>query len=318
MDEYGDEAVQSLHFFYDAQSRPVFVEYNGMKYRYIHNLQGDIVGIVDGNGNLVVEYKYDAWGKPIAITGTLKTSLGALNPFRYRGYIYDEETELYWLKSRYYSSRQYRFISIDYLLGKRGSVVEHNVYAYSKNSPIMLADDNGDSPYSATKALEYAKKWYNKRNPEFSYKGMGSDCANFVSQCLFAGGMPGTKKWFYWRVIFFSSSFTLKIKVTPAWGTAKGLFNYLKDDMKFSYVKVTNSQELIDAISDGKVRVGNPAFFEGPSVHHAVLVGSITSDDQDAYFYAHTTDRSPTDKAVSFSSVLKSETIYIFTIPEDI
>ena len=52
-----------MHFFYDAQSRPAKVEFNGTVYTYIHSLQGDIVGIVDSNGALVVEYKYDAWGK---------------------------------------------------------------------------------------------------------------------------------------------------------------------------------------------------------------------------------------------------------------
>lgn len=53
-----------MHFFYDAQGRPAMVEFNGALYSYVHNLQGDIVGIVDSAGSLVVEYKYDAWGKP--------------------------------------------------------------------------------------------------------------------------------------------------------------------------------------------------------------------------------------------------------------
>ena len=56
----------------------------------------------DANGNKVVEYKYDAWGKPISKTGSLASTLGTLNPFRYRGYVYDEETNLYYLRSRYY------------------------------------------------------------------------------------------------------------------------------------------------------------------------------------------------------------------------
>ena len=51
-----------LHFFYDEQNRPAKIEFNGTMYTYLHNLQGDIVGIVDNAGTLVVEYKYDAWG----------------------------------------------------------------------------------------------------------------------------------------------------------------------------------------------------------------------------------------------------------------
>ena len=60
VDESGAESTEDVHFFYDVQSRPAFVEYNGTKYRYVYNLQGDIVGIVDTAGVLVVEYKYEA------------------------------------------------------------------------------------------------------------------------------------------------------------------------------------------------------------------------------------------------------------------
>ena len=75
MDESGAESTEDLHFFYEEQSVPTFVEYNGVKYHYIHNSHGDIVGIIDAAGNLVVEYEYDAWGKLLSVTGTLKISL---------------------------------------------------------------------------------------------------------------------------------------------------------------------------------------------------------------------------------------------------
>jgi len=86
VDMDGVETSEELHFFYDAQSRPAMVEYNSAMYSYLHNLQGDIVGIVDAEGTLVVEYKYDAWGKPVSTTGSLAGTLADLNPFRYRGY----------------------------------------------------------------------------------------------------------------------------------------------------------------------------------------------------------------------------------------
>ena len=44
------------------------------------------------SGAKVVEYTYDAWGKPLTKTGTLASTLGTVQPFRYRGYVYDEET----------------------------------------------------------------------------------------------------------------------------------------------------------------------------------------------------------------------------------
>ena len=65
-----------LHFFYDAQNRPAVVVYNGTAYAYVKSLQGDIVAILDENGNTVVSYGYDAWGAPLWCTGELAETLG--------------------------------------------------------------------------------------------------------------------------------------------------------------------------------------------------------------------------------------------------
>ncbi|MBO4306354.1 MAG: RHS repeat-associated core domain-containing protein, partial [Clostridia bacterium] len=62
----------------------------------------DYCKLIDKNKNAVVEYTYDSWGKPVAVTGTLSTTLGANQPFRYRGYVHDNETGGYYLQSRYY------------------------------------------------------------------------------------------------------------------------------------------------------------------------------------------------------------------------
>ena len=79
--------TDELHFFYDAQNRPAVVVYNGTA--YVKSLQGDVIALLDGTGNVVVSYVYDAWGMPIGKSGTLAETLGTLNPFRYRGYVFD-------------------------------------------------------------------------------------------------------------------------------------------------------------------------------------------------------------------------------------
>ena len=107
------------------------LEYNGTSYRYLHNLQGDVIGLIDGNGNRVVEYSYDAWGKPIQKTGTMADTLGTLQPFRYRGYVWGEETGLYYLRSRYYRPEWCRFISADMLMNRI-------LYRYCENNPIVM------------------------------------------------------------------------------------------------------------------------------------------------------------------------------------
>ena len=110
-------------------------EYNGQQYYYRKNLQGDIVAICDHCGNLLGEYEYDAWGKILSQGGS---ELLTINPFRYRGYYYDEETGLYYLNSRYYDPETGRFISPDSLKYLEPETCNGlNLYAYCGNNPVV-------------------------------------------------------------------------------------------------------------------------------------------------------------------------------------
>ena len=135
------QGSHDLHFFYDAQGKPGMVTYNDVDYFYVYNLQGDVVALIDANGTQVVEYVYDAWGYPISKTGTMAATLGTVNPFRYRGYVYDEETGLYYLRSRYYNPEWKRFINADKYISQ-GSLFA-NMFAYCKNAPLMFNDPDG-------------------------------------------------------------------------------------------------------------------------------------------------------------------------------
>ena len=136
-------ATNTMYFYYGAQGRPAKVNFNGTMYTYIHNLQGDIVGMLDRSGALVVEYKYDAWGKLLSTTGTLKATLGKLNPFRYRGYVYDTETGLYYLRSRYYNPSWGRFVNADSILIPIDWRTRLNMFSYVNNNPVLNCDYNG-------------------------------------------------------------------------------------------------------------------------------------------------------------------------------
>ena len=67
---------------------------------------------LDNSDTAVVKYKYDAYGNCTILSGSNVTIANA-NPFRYRGYYYDEETKLYYLNARYYNPDWCRFISTD-------------------------------------------------------------------------------------------------------------------------------------------------------------------------------------------------------------
>ena len=131
-----------IHYYYDENGVAGF-EYAGQQYYYRKNLQGDIIGIYDSCGNLLGEYKYDAWGNILSQGGS---NILTINPFRYRGYYYDEETGLYYLNSRYYDPETGRFISPDDVGVLDETFTQPNglnLYAYCYNNPVMMTDPDG-------------------------------------------------------------------------------------------------------------------------------------------------------------------------------
>ena len=130
-------------FSYDAAGKVVSVKYNNNEYYYVRNGQGDIVKLIDVSGASVVEYSYDTWGKKVTTTGSLAGTLGLIQPFRYRGYVYDYETGFYYLQSRYYDPTTGRFISADVLLSTGQGVLGHNCYAYCLDNPVNMVDEGG-------------------------------------------------------------------------------------------------------------------------------------------------------------------------------
>ena len=132
----------TLLFVYDENNSPIGFRYNNDYYVYAKNLQGDIVEIYDNAGNVVTKYVYDAWGNIISITGSLASTVGAVNPFRYRGYYWDSETGFYWLQTRYYDPATGRFINADSYLFE--NIQGFNLYAYCYNNPVMYVDYDGE------------------------------------------------------------------------------------------------------------------------------------------------------------------------------
>ena len=134
----------TLCFAYDAVGAPLTVNYNGTTFYYVTNLQGDVIAILDRTGYPVVQYTYNAWGELLSATGPMLSSLGALNPLLYRGYVYDRETGLYYLQSRYYNPEIGRFISADNYPSTGQGLTGNNMFAYCGNNPVSRADSSGE------------------------------------------------------------------------------------------------------------------------------------------------------------------------------
>ena len=134
-------------------------------YWFKKNELGDIAEIYGVNGKLC-EYRYDAWGNyrlidsgtgmdvtKDQVIGGISTNvsvhIGHINPFRYRGYYYDEETGFYYLNTRYYDPEIRRFINMDNpeLVAQLAQTPgQLNLYAYCNNNPIAMIDGNGNFP----------------------------------------------------------------------------------------------------------------------------------------------------------------------------
>ena len=130
-----------IQYIYDKSGVSGF-RYERGEYIYRKNAQGDITHILDYCENVVAEYAYDAWGNCTIIKDT--AGIAEVNPFRYRGYYYDAETKLYYLKTRYYDPEVGRFISQDdvsYLDPEHINGL--NLYAYCLNNPVMGYDPDG-------------------------------------------------------------------------------------------------------------------------------------------------------------------------------
>ena len=138
------DGTDTLYFFYDRDDNLTGFEYDGDVYFYVKNMQGDVVAISDDSGNVVAEYTYDPWGKVLSVTGT-NSALGNLNPFRYRGYYYDTDTNLYYLQSRYYDPETGTFLNSDDVnfIGTTESEISYNPFAYCENDPVNAIDPTG-------------------------------------------------------------------------------------------------------------------------------------------------------------------------------
>ena len=145
----------TLIFAYGVNGHPMGVKYNGTSYYYVTNAFGDVLAILDDEGAEVVAYSYDAWGNILSTSGSMASTLGAYNPLRYRSYVFDQETGLYYLQSRYYNPAICRFISADSIsyLGADGTPVSYNLFAYCNNNPVMYSDPTGNLPSWVTKFL---------------------------------------------------------------------------------------------------------------------------------------------------------------------
>ena len=138
---------------------------------------------------MLSSFGYDEFGNSAFESDVLNV------PFSYTGYLKDGVTQGLYAQARQYLPNTGQFMSADPLRGYAQRPATTNRYSYCCQQPLDFVDLLGLSRQDAVDyAHQYATDDPNKRNP--NYPSFGSNCANFVSQALYAGGMQMSKDWF--------------------------------------------------------------------------------------------------------------------------
>lgn len=140
-----------------ADGKPVsMTNASGSTYYYVTNFRGDVIRIMDGNGDSVASYSYDPWGKVVSAT---EVPAVTGQPIRYASYVYDTETQLYYLQARYYDPETARFISRDPDGGDQNNPISQNLYAYANDDPVNNVDPDGEFAWFVAIAYVAYRAW---------------------------------------------------------------------------------------------------------------------------------------------------------------
>lgn len=90
----------------------------------------------------------------------MEGDIAEVNPIRYAGYYYDEETANYYLQARYYNPRNGTFLALDPHPGDNDEPLSQNGYTYGNNNPNKYVDHNGQqSQWLSWTRLKNAIGW---------------------------------------------------------------------------------------------------------------------------------------------------------------
>ena len=258
------DGTNTMYFQYDNSGNPTGFIYNGTQYFYLTNQMGDVIGIADNTGSLFATYSYGAWGEVLSVTPATENNetqlaIANANPLRYRGYYFDQETEYYYLQSRYYNPASMRFISPDNM-GQSKLIKIHdkylNLYVYCSNSPSNDKDITGSRSQKEWQKVAASLGMHKRNDGFYVYAGL-----KYLSRwyCIYIGeiavlawgarytylGMTayrmGVEIWAHAAVHFLGVMMRLS-------GNSK-LFNYSNRIFKHTYrIDVNKGERLLPAM----------------------------------------------------------------------
>ena len=323
----GAETSGGTSTYYSRGANLISRSTGGSKDYYYMNSHGDVTKLVNGSGSVVADYAYDAFGNQ---TGEQADT----NPFRYCGEYFDNESGLLYLRARYYDAGVGAFTSADthWNVGNMiygddpdqdnpfpnifAILQSGNLYGYCMGNPVMFVDSTGN--YCRDAAVSYARTWaYGRNNYFYVYT---QDCTNFVSQCLFAGGIKMNSRWHsyaYPKAGRWEGRNNEKYNwdITPSWRQAQALYNFLTDPANgyiwSDVVSIRTSYGVKWAANKCGIQPGDVLFLagsDGSNPHHAMIVTKV--ENGEIYYAGHTNNR----KDQPLSEVMGDEEVKVIRI----
>lgn len=184
------------------------------------------------------------------------------------------------------------------------------LYAYGNGESVNYTNTTG---YSRTKEIEYAEKCCYRRNNQ--YYGYGQDCANFVSQCLYSGGIPMKDNWYSYKM---DDCFFYCGDVFITWSRAPEQYAYFKkSEYNYKNFSIKNILDIKNAIKEG-VQAGDLIYFDNDKdtvPDHAAIISKV--DSSMIYYCAHTFARYNQPLSNYFKTGNKRQ-IYIIMLKDNV
>lgn len=231
-----------LRYLYDTDNNPIGFIYNATVYFYVKDSLNNVIAIYDQNNNQICRYVYTAYGNHNIVWSTESNhQIALLNPFRFRSYYFDRETNLYYLKSRYYDPETCRFISMDDLAFLNPNKINGvNLYCYCLNNPVMYSDVNGCSA-----------EWW-----EWA-QGIGRIITGAIALVagvlVIASGIAGASMLVIASITILAGALTVNNGVADTIGNATG-YNYMSDGL---FQGNSNAYGWYSGITEGVAVIGS-------------------------------------------------------------
>ncbi len=301
------EESRSQRYFWDGNVAAY--EENGERNYYLQDELGSPLRIEDSAGNLRESYGYGVFGED------LYQNQEKIQPFGYTGYQKDEIAGTYYAQAREYLAENGRFAGQDLIKGFIENPVSINRYIYCQCNSLNYIDLTGKSREDARNYMEkYGTDLNEDGEPDetnSNYPMFKSNCANFVSQTLVAGGIEPVKgEWYITTALNENLLGGLTLKVgafvhrllgnnihynntvknhdvllSDTWNDAKAQYDYFSNPdngyINGEVIHIKTQEELVRAAKEGNIQTGDLLYWDrkGKGVTHASIISKVAGDE---------------------------------------